>query len=92
MKHNELTNNLINVTELSNVVCGIIEEYEHDLIKEKMAKVFENLSEQAEFEKTLESVESDIRLCRGLARRVTEYCEKRRDELYSIRSTKLPLL
>lgn len=88
MKHIELTNNLVNLNELSNVVCGIIEEYEHDLVKEKMAKVFNQLSEQVEFEKTLESVESDIRLCRGLARRVVEYCDKRRDELYGIRSPK----
>mgnify|MGYP007101917744 CR=1 FL=1 len=88
MKHDGLTDNLLNLNELSNVVCGIIEEYEHDLVKEKMAKVFSQLSEQAEFEKTLESIESDIHLCRNLARRVVEYCEKRRDELYGIRSTK----
>lgn len=88
MRQEQLTSKLFTISEVEKVVISIIEEYEHDIVKEKMFKVFEQLSEQAEFEKTLEIVESDIHLCRGLARRVTAYCNKRRDEAYGITSTK----
>lgn len=88
MRQESLTAELFTISEVESVVLSIIEEYEHDIVKEKMAKVFEQLSEQAEFEKTLETVEYDIHLCRGLARRVMAYCNKRRDETYDATSTK----
>lgn len=88
MRQEQLTAELITLSEVEKVVISIIEEYEHEIVKKKMTKIFEQLSERAEFEKTLEAVEYDIHLCRGLARRVTAYCNKRRDETYGITSTK----
>lgn len=85
MRPEKLCSELFAISEIESVAIDIINEYEHDLIKEKMADVF---SKPLNLEETLESVESDIRLCRGLIKRVMQYCDKRRNEVYGISSTK----
>lgn len=85
MKNTKLDNALLIINHMENVMLQVISEYEHDLVRDDMDSVFDQIRELDEI---LDLVETDIRICKGLEKKVMLACERLREKAIKEASTK----
>lgn len=85
MKNTKLENALFIINHTENVMLQVISEYEHDLVRDDMESVFDQIHE---LEEILDVVENDVRICKGLEKKVFECCERLREKAIKETSTK----